>query len=274
MSLQPNVPILNAGNLYIQGLNLVYNSATLLTLNSGQARDSSDIADISLSAPVNINIAVNGANGLDVGTIAASSLYYVYVVGSSNHAVANAGLLSLSASAPVLPYNCDMWRRVGAVSIDSGSHIRPFSQVGNAQERTMWYDPGTGPSTKGVVIPSSGTAGSATYVNLGVLTSLVPQLELECIIDCAFTPNSANNGLFLAPATIDNGTTACVGSMAAMSGAATGSAQIEVLRVPCALPNATQRAALTIANVVTVLYASSSSSDSVVFLLNGYIDQL
>jgi hypothetical protein len=274
MSLQPNVPILNAGNLYVQGLGLVYSSTTVLSLNSGQARDSSNIDDIVLSSGVSINIGVSGANGLDFGTIAASSLYYVYVIGSSNNAVASAGLISLSSSAPTLPYNYDMFRRVGAVSIDSGSHIRPFIQIGKGIAREMLYDPGTGPSTKGVVIPSSGTGGSTSYVNLGVLTSLVPQLAIDCIIDVAFTPNSANNVIYFAPATIDNGTTASVGSMAAMSGAATGSAQVGVVRVPCSLPNATQIAALTIANVVTILYASTSSSDSVVFLLNGYVDQL
>jgi hypothetical protein len=270
----PNIPIVNLGNLYIQALSLVWKSTTAIILNSGQARDASDVNDIVLSSAVNISISSNGANGLDTGTIAASSLYYVYLIGSSNNLAASAGLLSLSASAPLLPYNYDMFRRVGAIAIDSGSHVRPFVQSGRGQNRTMWYDPGTGASTAGVVIPSSGTSGSTTFVNLGVLTSLVPQLPIECIINCAFTPNSAGNVLYLAPATIDNGTTACVGSMAELSAEVTGHAQIAALRVPCALPNATQQSGLTIGNVVTILYASTSGSDSVVFLLNGYIDQL
>src|SRR5690606_10372794 len=213
-------------------------------------------------------------NALDTGTIAASTLYYVYAIGDSTEFRPNGCLLSLSASQPTLPFGYDMYRRIGAISIDSGSHVRPFMQVGSGNSREMFYDPGTGPSTKGVVIPSSGTAGSTSYVNLGVLTSLVPQLVVDCIINCAFTPNFDNNVLFLAPATIDNVTTACVGSVAAMSAAATGSAQVEVVRVPCAKPNAAQILALSIANVVTILYASSSASDAVVFLLNGYVDQL
>ncbi len=270
----PNIPIVNLGNLYIQGLGLVYSSTTAVSLSSGQARDASDVNDIVLGSAVSVRIGVNGANGLDTGTIAASSLYYIYVIGSSNNLASSAGLLSLSASAPLMPYNYDMFRRVGCISIDSGSHIRPFMQLGHGSAREMLYDPGTAPSTKGIVIPSSGTAGSTSYVNLGILTSLVPQLPVECLIDVAFTPNAANNVIYFAPATIDNGVTAFVGSVAAMSGAATGSAQVEVIRVPCSLPNAAQIAALTIGNVVTILYASSSSSDSVVFLLNGYIDQL
>jgi len=270
----PNIPIVNLGNLYIQGLGLVYSSTTAVSLSSGQARDASDVNDIVLGSAVSVRIGVNGANGLDTGTIAASSLYYIYVIGSSNNLASAAGLLSLSASAPLLPYNYDMFRRVGCISIDSGSHIRPFMQVGSGNSREMLYDPGTGPSTKGVVIPSSGTGGSTSYVNLGLLISLVPQLAVDCIIDVAFTPNSANNVLYLAPATIDNGTTAWVGSMAAFSGAATGSAQVGVVRVPCSLPNAAQILALTILSKVTILYATTSSSDAVVFLLNGYVDQL
>lgn len=269
-----NVPIYNLGNLYIQGLGLVYSSTTAVSLSSGQARDSGNVNDIVLSSSVSVSISSNGANGLDTGTVAASTLYYVYVIASSNEVANTAGILSLSASQPTLPYNYDIYRRVGAVAVDSSSHIRKFVQVGGNKDRTILYDPGTGASTAGVVIPSSGTGGSTTFVNLGVLTSLVPQLPIQCIFNCAFTPNSANNVLYLSPATIDNGTTATVGAMAEMSAAATGSAQVEVVRVPCALPNSTQRSALTIGAVVTVLYATTSASDAVVFLLNGYIDQV
>ncbi len=271
----PTVPIVNAGLLYVNGCNLSWVSTTAISVSAGRVRDSSDVNDIILSSAASVSISVSGVvNGLDTGTIAASTMYYVYAIGNSLSNAPSGCLLSLNASAPSLPYQYDMYRRIGAISIDSGSHVRPFMQVGSGNGREMLYDPGTGPSTKGVVIPSSGTGSSTSYVNLGLLLSLVPQFPVECILDVAFTPNSANNVIFFAPATIDNGTTACVGSMAAMSAAATGSAQVGVVRVPCAKPNATQIAALTILANVTILYASSSSSDSVVFLLNGYVDQL
>lgn len=271
----PNTPVVNAGLLYVNGCNLSWVSTTAISVSAGQVRDSSNVNDIVISSACSVSISSSGVvNALDTGTIAASTLYYVYAIGDSTEFRTNGCLLSLSASQPTLPFGYDMYRRIGAIAIDGSSHVRPFIQVGSGNSREMLYDPGTGPSTKGVVIPSSGTGGSTSYVNLGVLTSLVPQFSLDCLISCAFTPNSANNVLFLAPATIDNGTTACVGSVAAMSGAATGSAQVGVLRVPCALPNAAQKLALTIGAVVTILYASSSASDAVVFLLNGYIDQL
>lgn len=271
----PNTPVVNAGLLYVNGCNLSWVSTTAISVSAGQVRDSSNVNDIVLSSASSVSISSSGVvNALDTGTIAASTMYSVYAIGDSTGFRDNGCLLSLSASQPTLPFGYDMYRRIGAISINSSSQVRRFMQVGSGNSREMLYDPGTGPSTKGVVIPSSGTGGSTSYVNLGLLISLVPQLAVECIINCAFTPNSANNVLFLAPATIDNGTTAWVGSYASMSAAATGSAQVGVLRVPCSLPNATQIAALTILSKVTVLYASSSASDSVVFLLNGYVDQL
>ena len=270
----PNTPVVNAGLLYVNGCNLSWVSTTAISVSAGQVRDSSNVNDIVIPA-CSVSISSSGVvNALDTGTIAASTMYNVYAIGDSTEFRPNGCLLSLSASQPTLPFGYDMYRRIGAISIDSGSHVRPFMQVGSGNSREMLYDPGTGASTKGVVIPSSGTGGSTTFVNLGLLISLVPQLAVDCLINCAFTPNSANNVLFLAPATIDNGTTACVGSVASMSGAATGSAQVGVLRVPCSLPNAAQIAALTILSKVTILYASTSASDAVVFLLNGYVDQL
>ena len=270
----PNTPVVNAGLLYVNGCNLSWVSTTAISVSAGQVRDSSNVNDIVIPA-CSVSISSSGVvNALDTGTIAASTMYNVYAIGDSTEFRSNGCLLSLSASQPTLPFGYDMYRRIGAISIDSGSHVRPFMQVGSGNSREMLYDPGTGASTKGVVIPSSGTGGSTSYVNLGLLISLVPQLALDCIIDVAFTPNAANNVLYLAPATIDNGTTAWVGSAVAFSGAATGSAQVGVVRCPCSLPNAAQIAALTILSKVTILYASSSSSDAVVFLLNGYVDQL
>jgi len=309
----PNVPISNIGNLYLNGQRLSWTSTTSITVGSGQCRDQSDTVDIVMggnlyttsnsasgnagqpnpvaaAAPVVVSISsVWSATqaGLDVGTIAASTEYSVYAIGDSRGFNNGSAILSLVAPGstttvggvtfplgPHLPLGYDCWRYIGSISVNASSQVRKFTQTGAQALRTIWYDPGTGPSTKGVVIPSSGTAGSTTYVNVGVFTSLIPQTALEVLLNVALTPNSANNAIFLAPATIDNGTTATVGSVASISAAATGSAQVETVRVPVALPNATQQAALTIGNVVTSLYATTSASDAVVFLLNGYVDQL
>ena len=46
MSLQPNYPVVNLGDLYVQGGRLTYASTTTFTVSSGQFRDSTNINDI------------------------------------------------------------------------------------------------------------------------------------------------------------------------------------------------------------------------------------
>ncbi len=303
-ALIPSSQIVNQGSTYLNGCRLAWTSTTSFTVSSGQARDQSNTTDIlmgntylpgsgsgdtnslSNSAAVTVSISKNGAGGLDVGTVAASTLYYVYAIGNSTGFLNGSAVASLAAPSvgPQLPsatvaatgkvVSYDCWRYIGSISTDASSHVRPFIQTGAQAFRTVWYDPGTGPSTTGVTIPSSGTGGSTTYANVGVLTTLLPQTALEILLAAGLTPNSAGNALYLAPATVDNGTTASVGSMASVSAEVTGHAQLTVVSVPVSLPNATQQSSLTIGNVVTALYATTSGSDSVTFKLVGYRDQL
>jgi hypothetical protein len=298
-AVNPQVPVANLGNTYINGMRLLWLSTTSFSVGIGQARDSTDTVDIimggnqyssasnpgaeqglnttpGVSAAVTVKTSVSGAGGVDVGTIAGSKNYSVFAIGDSRGFNSGSAVMSLAAPTvgPSLPLGYDCWRYVGSVSMDSTPHVRAFTQTGAQALRTIWYDGGTNPGNNGVSIPSSGTGGSTTYVNLGVLTTLVPQTAMECIISTDLTPNSAGNAVYLAPPTIDNGTTATVGSMAALSAEVTGHAQLADLRCPCSLPNATQIAALTITSVVTILYATTSSSDAVVFTLVGYVDQL
>lgn len=290
----PSPMIVNQGNPYINGMRLSYLTTTTFSVGAGQVRDSSNTMDIlmgislvsgsgaggtaslSNSAAVTVNVAVQGVGGIDVGTIAASTEYSVFAIGDSRGFNAGSAVISLVApsATPHLPLGYDSYRYIGSISMDGSTHVRKFIQTGAQALRTIWYDPGTGPSTAGVVIPSSATSSSTTYINAGVFTTLIPQTALEVILDVAFTPNAAGNVVYFAPATIDNGTTATVGSMAALGAEVTGHAQTGVVRVPVSLPNAAQQTALTITNVVTALVASTSASDSMVLLLNGYVDQL
>lgn len=169
MAIPVGTPMVNLGNLYIDGLAIAPGATTsLINMAAGAARDSTNTDDIVLSTAVVINGAVNGANGLDTGALAASTFYYVYVIGSSLGAnpdidietqvstmaagstilngtvitegvvtpptwsVTNnyqpAGLISLSATAPTLPQGYDMFRRIGSALTSGGSVFLPFSQ--------------------------------------------------------------------------------------------------------------------------------------------------
>lgn len=296
-NLLPNSPIVNLGNLYVNNMLLTYVGTTSFSVGAGQCRDSTDTVDIIMggnllastsnptgaqgtnnpvsgSSAVTVTITATGAGGIDTGTVAASTMYYVHAIGDSRGFNNGSALISLSATAPSLPLGYDSFRRIGSVSIDGTSHVRAFMMYGSGLLKTVVYDPGTGPSTTGVTIPSSGTAASATYVNLGVLTTLIPQSTLELLISCSITANADGDTLYLAAPTIDNGTTATVGSMANLSCSTAAKTQKAVVRVPCSLPNAAQKTALTIGAVQTVLYATTAATTAVAFTLNGYVDQL
>jgi len=318
--LSPLTPVVNLTDLYLWGCYLNWVSTTSFSVSVGACRDSSGLTDILLGTSeysyanqsneivtplpvaVTVSLSATGAGGLDTGTLAASTQYYVYVVGDSkgflNASVVFSTALPLAGvntggatptaislpTGPTMPtgqasngtiHQYDCFRYIGSISTDASSHVRPFVQTGATRIRTVYFDPGTGPSTKGVTIPSSGTSGSTTYVNVGVLTTLMPQTASEAILNVKLTPNTAGNYIFLASPTVDNGTTATVGSMAAFSASVVSTGfQDMVVRVPVNVPNSTQRAALTIGAVNTALYATSEASDVVAFLLNGYVDRL
>lgn len=84
MAIPVGTPMVNAGSLYINGLQIAPASTVrTLTLAAGSARDSTNTDDIVLQSAVTINVGTNGVNGLDTGTFAINSFYHVFVIGSS-----------------------------------------------------------------------------------------------------------------------------------------------------------------------------------------------
>lgn len=240
---RPNSPIVNAGLMYVNCLdshNLVipsvpvspYVAGKALVLEPGQARDSTNTNDIVLDQALDANrnpIVLNGIkvgaviNGLQVGAngvdqrfspsvvLAPSSLYAVYVIGSSRNedstleqvgggplnflppnppsppfaipspfpvnSFPGAGLLSLAAccDAPALPIDYDMYRRIGWVSTDSSSLLLNFWQVGCDEDRPYWYD---------VPRPLATTAASATYAPLALRNPSSPNQAYVPVCGC------------------------------------------------------------------------------------------
>src|ERR1700678_2372891 len=112
-----NDPIYSLPHLYVSGMNISIASTTVLAIAPGQCRDISNNIDIAIGwpnlqgniipsvlyqnymQPLFINSAVNGANGLDQGTIAASTQYGIWVIADSRGYKPVAGLLSLTSNA-------------------------------------------------------------------------------------------------------------------------------------------------------------------------------
>ncbi len=196
-------PIVDAGHLYINGLNLSNDATTPNTkidISAGQARDSNNIIDMNLGDYLNqgnpflashvtvLNLAVNGANGLDQGVLAASSTYFIYIIGDSSNKQVVATLASLSSTAPVLPFGYDSLRLLGYIQTDGSVHVLPFSGFENGSLRYMQFG-----APIAITVTSSGT--SATYAALDLSPAVkvsnfgIVQLQYK------WTPAAANDVL-------------------------------------------------------------------------------
>jgi hypothetical protein len=292
MAQQPNYPMVNLGDLYVQGGRLAYATTTAFTVAAGQFRDSTNTNDIVLPATT-VSIAHAGLNGLDVGAVAASTVYYVYAIGSSVYGAndgqdagaaqgvgptpgvtttvpagtypssyAPAGIListALPSVGPSLPVNYDMWRRIGAIRTTAGSIIEPFVQTGYGQNRTMRYMTPIAP-VGGIVVPSQ------TYTTIGALATIIPQVAMDVIINASLVVTNAGDALFFAP----YGNTAAPGGyMVKVIGGAVDATPFDVqVTCPCAF-----NAAAT--PVVEVDYATTAAAgDAVAFTITGYVDAL
>ena len=184
-----NIPVVNAGYLSVQGMQLAWVDNTHLTMNAGQARDSTDVNDIVLGASVTINAAANGYNGLDTGSLAASKVYAVYAIGDSSQNNPAGAVLSLNQVNPLLPINYDMYRLIGYYATDGSSHFLKGYWSGNSNQRLFMYD---APISVGT------TSTSASYANVD-LTTFVPLINNLPVYLNASISGTAGDTLSLQP---------------------------------------------------------------------------
>jgi hypothetical protein len=78
------------------------------------------------------------AGGMDTGSVAADTGYYVWIIKRSDTGVVDA-LFSLSLLSPTMPTNYDIKRRIGFIASNSTSNIVDFSTINNV----MQYETGT-----------------------------------------------------------------------------------------------------------------------------------
>jgi hypothetical protein len=106
-----------------------------------------------------VDMAASGAGGLDTGSEAANTWYYVWLIFNPSNGNAY-GMFSASASSPTMPSGYTKKRLVGCVRNNASSNFLQFRQI----DRTYMY-------TFTQTAVTGGTATSWTSVNL---SSLVP----------------------------------------------------------------------------------------------------
>lgn len=140
------IPIVNtAENLYVQGLQTLTNlnfapfGPGIVFINKGVCRDSTDTFDIVLNDQTILDPTVNGANGLDTGTLAANTLYYVFAVMDPTNALPSATVMSLSETVPLMPtvrgVTYSAYRLIDHVLTDSSAKLLAITNYGNDKNR-------------------------------------------------------------------------------------------------------------------------------------------
>ena len=240
-------PIVNQPNLYVQGLSIGQGSTTTWTIFSGAARDSTNTNDLMLSNPVTLSSLTNGLNALDTGTIAPSTFYALFVIGDSSNKQPTGGLISLSATAPVLPFGYDMLRRVGWGYTTSGSLTTALWQTGAGSSRTYYYN-----TTFPVVL----TAGVATTFTTVSTAGAVPISNQQ----------SSAEGLF---------------KLTYVSASAANTVDFGVPGTPQPIFSVSNGAAATTISTIwlltkssSIVYRTTSASDSVSMVCTGFRDYL
>lgn len=232
-------------HLYIQGLQLsaaTPTAATVVAIAPGAARDSTNSIDMVVGLQnyfgidnpallfsgyqpgLFVNSAVNGANGLDTGTVAASTQYAFYLIGDSRNYNNAAGLMSLTSNAaPLLPAGYDSYRLIGFWQTDGSSNfVYATHKPQNISGLLTYFN------SPGVSVLSGGTATSFTAIDLttnsAIPTTTLPNVIVTLLV--TYTPVAAGNTVQFRP----TGSTA-TGNLPTITGTTAAIAQSQYIQV-------------------------------------------
>lgn len=160
---------------------------TKLDVGIGSILDSTGVYQIIMDTAVVIDATSNGINGLDTGSLAASTVYSVYVVGDPVDSNVTGCMVSASTTAPLLPFGYSVYAKIGYVTTDSSSHfLKGYWQTGNSSSRLFTYD-------APILCINAGNQTSYTGV---ALTTFVPAVNNTPVtIYSNFAANAAGNTL-------------------------------------------------------------------------------
>lgn len=139
----------SAASIDASGINIAYASGTNIIASFSYlvVRNSSNGLRQLTANAVSINNSVIGVNGLDAGSIAADTFYWVYVIFNPETGVVG-GLVSLNSTTPVLPSGFTYYRLIGGFATGVSAGWRPGmgqhgSQLVFAQASTQFTINGT-----------------------------------------------------------------------------------------------------------------------------------
>ena len=173
---------------YVNGLGISNNATTpntKLDVAAGTCLDSTGTFQMSLNASVTIDASTNGLNGLDTGTLAASTVYSVFLVTDQISGLPAGAMISLSQTQPYMPFGYNAFRLIGYIVTDASVHfLKGYWSDNDSSRRVFTYD-----------APQLAlNAGTQTGYTGVALTTLVPAVaNTPVYMYMLFAANAAGN---------------------------------------------------------------------------------
>lgn len=182
-----NQVVVNAGTRYVTGMQVSRAAANKLSVSAGAVREQTNVNDIIATAAFDVYTNRQGLNGLDIGTIAASTSYTLFAVSNSYDKSVFGAVLSTGVDAPnALPEGCDMyWPIAHNIKTDGSSNLLNFVRIGNGHIRTHLFD-------APIALDLSG--GNDTSFTEVDCSDIVPA-NCKALLLVSMTPNSAGNAV-------------------------------------------------------------------------------
>ena len=137
------------------------------------------------SVNVTISMVANGANGLDAGSVAQATWYYIYVI---YNGTTIAGLASLSATSPTLPSGYIYFARLGSISTGAAStNLTRILQYGRDVQYVVT------PTSQTTTLPAVATSVPAGGWSTYSVSAFVPPTAAKIKLQTVFGTGVINN---------------------------------------------------------------------------------
>ncbi len=195
---------------YLSGLGMsTAGSSATMTVAAGQAADSTNSAMMTLASAISKTTSAwavgTGNGGIDTGAIANATWYHFYEIMRPDTGVVDV-LFSLSASAPTMPANYTLKRRIGSGLTNGSAQWVSFVQDGDFFQWAAVVgdvsaaNPGTSAVTRVLSVPLGVRVRAVVHANVSVSTTADFYMGLLSDLsttDEAVTTTNANFGVAL-----------------------------------------------------------------------------
>lgn len=162
---------------YFEGGNTTWVSNSSMTISPFTARSDDNSTMIDSNSTRTLGVSSVGDNGLDTGSVANSTWYYIWALKNPTSDAVQVRL-STSNSSPTLPSGFTKKRFIGVARTDSSGNFRKFFEVGEDQHKTIVWD-------AEATVVNNGQSQTRTNIDC---TSQVPNLPqgyplIKCIFE-------------------------------------------------------------------------------------------